>query len=40
VTNDAAGMKNEPLSHGEVVEAGEAVSGKFKKLIDAILFKI
>ena len=40
VTNYAAGMKNEPLSHGEVVEAGEAVSGKFKKLIDAILFKI
>ncbi|MCL1794182.1 MAG: purine-nucleoside phosphorylase [Oscillospiraceae bacterium] len=40
VTNYAAGMKNEPLSHGEVVEAGEEIAGKFKKLIDRILLKI
>jgi purine-nucleoside phosphorylase len=40
VTNYAAGMKEEPLSHGEVVEAGEAISKKFKKLIDAIILKI
>jgi len=40
VTNYAAGIKSEPLSHEEVVEAGEAVSWKFKKLIDSILLKI
>jgi purine-nucleoside phosphorylase len=40
VTNYAAGIKNEPLSHEEVVEAGEEISWKFKKLIDSILLKI
>jgi purine-nucleoside phosphorylase len=40
VTNYAAGIKNEPLSHEEVVEAGEEISWKFKKLIDNILLKI
>ena len=40
VTNYAAGMKNEPLTHGEVVEAGEEISQKFKQLIDNILFQI
>ena len=39
VTNYAAGMTHEPLSHEEVVEAGEEISGKFKKLIDTILSK-
>ena len=40
VTNYAAGIKSEPLSHEEVVEAGEEISGKFKKLIDNVLLKI
>ncbi|MCL2813411.1 MAG: purine-nucleoside phosphorylase [Oscillospiraceae bacterium] len=40
VTNYAAGIKDEPLSHGEVVEAGREISEKFKKLIDGILSKI
>ena len=39
VTNYAAGMTHEPLSHEEVVEASEEISGKFKKLIDTILSK-
>ena len=40
VTNYAAGITNKPLSHEEVVEAGEEISDKFKKLIDSILLKI
>jgi len=40
VTNYAAGVTNEPISHEEVVEAGEEVSVKFKKLIDNVLLKI
>ena len=40
VSNYAAGITNEPLTHEEVCEVGEEVSNKFKKLIDAILFKI
>ena len=40
VSNYAAGVKNEPLSHEEVVEVGEEISGKFIKLVDSILFKI
>jgi len=40
VTNYAAGIKSEPLSHEEVVEAGEEISGKFKKLVDGILLKM
>jgi purine-nucleoside phosphorylase len=40
VTNYAAGMKNETLSHEEVIEAGEAISKKFEKLINAIVLKI
>ena len=40
VTNYAAGIKSEPLSHEEVVEAGEEISEKFKKLVDSILLKI
>ena len=40
VTNYAAGIKDEPLSHEEVVGAGEEISGKFKQLVDNILLKI
>jgi len=40
VTNYAAGVTNEPLSHEEVVGVGEEIAGKFKKLIDNILLKI
>ena len=40
VTNYAAGIKGTPLSHEEVVEAGEEISWKFKKLVDNILMKI
>ena len=40
VTNYAAGIAKEPLSHEEVVKAGEEISGKFKKLIDSVLIEI
>ena len=40
VTNYAAGIGKEPLSHEEVVEAGEEIAGKFKKLIDNVLIEI
>ena len=40
VSNYAAGIKSEPLSHEEVVGVGKEVSVKFKKLVDNILMKI
>lgn len=40
VTNYAAGVTNEPLTHEEVVGVGEEIAGKFKKLIDGILLRI
>ena len=40
VSNYAAGIKSKPLSHEEVVEVGNEISGKFKKLVDSILGKI
>ena len=40
VTNYAAGIGKEPLSHEEVVQAGEEVASKFKKLIDGVLVEI
>ncbi|MCL2775385.1 MAG: purine-nucleoside phosphorylase [Oscillospiraceae bacterium] len=40
VTNYAAGVTSEPLSHGEVVRVGEEISWKFKKLVDKIVIKI
>jgi len=40
VSNYAAGVTNEPLTHEEVVGAGEEIAGKFKKLVDNILMRI
>ena len=40
VSNYAAGMTNEPITHEEVVTIGEEISHKFKRLVDAILYKI
>ena len=40
VSNYAAGITGEPLSHEEVVNVGNEISVKFKKLIDGILLKI
>jgi purine-nucleoside phosphorylase len=40
VSNYAAGVTNEPLSHEEVVDVGEEISGRFKKLVNSILLKI
>jgi len=37
VTNMAAGILDEPLTHEEVMEAGFAVKGKMQKLIDAFI---
>lgn len=37
VTNLAAGILDQPLSHAEVLEAGERVKGKFIQLIETIL---
>jgi purine-nucleoside phosphorylase len=40
VSNYAAGITNQPLTHEEVCEVGEEVSHKFRRLVDAVLFKI
>jgi purine-nucleoside phosphorylase len=40
VTNYAAGVTKEPLTHEEVVAVGAEISWKFKKLVDNILLKI
>lgn len=36
MTNMAAGILDQPLSHAEVIETGKAVEGKFKALMTAI----
>ena len=40
VTNMAAGMSGEKISHEEVLETGERVRGKFLALLRAVLPKI
>lgn len=40
VTNLAAGLSGEKLSHAEVLEIGQRVSGTFLKLLSALLRKI
>jgi purine-nucleoside phosphorylase len=40
VTNMAAGILDEPLSHQEVLETGERVKGSFEELLRAILPRI
>lgn len=40
VTNLAAGVGDQPLSHGEVLEAGEAAAGRCGNLLAAIVAKI
>jgi purine-nucleoside phosphorylase len=37
VSNMAAGILDQPLTHEEVMEAGEAVKPKFSRLLDAIV---
>ena len=37
VTNMAAGMLDQPLSHAEVLETGERVKGKFIQLLETIM---
>ena len=37
VTNMAAGMLDQPISHQEVLETGERVKGKFMQLLEAIM---
>jgi purine-nucleoside phosphorylase len=37
VTNMAAGILDQPLSHTEVMETGERVRGTFEKLLNAVL---
>lgn len=40
VSNYAAGVTDAPLSHEEVCEVGEAVSDRFKELINSVLFAV
>jgi purine-nucleoside phosphorylase len=40
VTNMAAGILDQPLSHAEVMETGERVRGKFEALLRAVLPRI
>jgi purine-nucleoside phosphorylase len=40
VTNMAAGILDQPLSHAEVVETGERVKGKFEALLRAVLPRV
>jgi len=40
VTNMAAGMSGEKISHEEVLETGERVRGKFLSLVHAVLPKV
>ena len=40
VTNYAAGIGKEPLTHEEVVDAGEEVASKFRRLLDGVLTEI
>jgi purine-nucleoside phosphorylase len=40
VTNMAAGILDQPLSHAEVMETGERVRGTFEKLLKAVLPRV
>jgi purine-nucleoside phosphorylase len=40
VTNIAAGILDQPLSHAEVMETGERVKGKFEALLRAVLPRV
>jgi purine-nucleoside phosphorylase len=40
VTNMAAGILDQPLSHAEVMETGERVKGKFEALLRAVLPRV
>lgn len=40
VTNMAAGILDQPLSHAEVMETGERVRGTFEKLLKALLPRV
>lgn len=40
VTNMAAGILDQPLSHAEVMETGERVKGKFESLLRAVLPRV
>jgi purine-nucleoside phosphorylase len=40
VTNMAAGILDQPLSHAEVMETGERVKGKFEGLLRAVLPRV
>ncbi len=40
VTNMAAGILDQPLSHAEVIETGELVKGKFEALLCAVLPRV
>lgn len=37
ITNMAAGMLDQPLSHAEVMETGERVKGTFRNLLDGVI---
>jgi purine-nucleoside phosphorylase len=37
VTNMAAGILDQPLSHAEVLETGERVKGQFLALLEAVI---
>ena len=37
LTNMAAGILEQPLSHAEVMETGERVKGDFRRLLDAVV---
>ncbi len=40
VTNMAAGILDQPLSHEEVMETGERVKGVFESLLKAVLPRV
>ncbi len=40
ITNHAAGMTNQPLSHQEVLEIGERVQGSFERLVRGLVRKV
>lgn len=40
VTNLAAGMSDQPLTHQEVMETGERVKGTFRALVDTVIQKL
>lgn len=40
ITNMAAGVKDVPLNHGEVMETAQRVRGDFKKLLDIALTEV